>query len=236
MQTMSKRKWTVAAAALLLMIGGTAAAQQSGASAGGTDHGAADRVQHHGGSSGGGHSEGEGRGGMGHGGMGHGGGMMMGGSGGMDHESEGHDGKEHGGKEHGGGMMMKHMCRPGEHIDGRLAYAKAELKLTDAQTPQWNAFAEAYRTSAQKVGQYCASMKDQMAKGMPSGILQQLGMMERNMTAHLEFVRTVKGAAEPLFAVLTDEQKKIAEETMSGVMGLGMGGMMGGMGGMMGKH
>lgn len=170
----------------------------------------------------------------GHGGMGHGGGMMMGGAGGMDHDAKGQDGKEH-----GGGMMMKHMCRPSEHVEGRLAYLKAELKPTDAQTPQWNAFADAYRASAQKVGQYCASMKDQMAKGMPSGILQQLGMMERNMTAHLEFVRAVKGAAEPLFGVLTDEQKKIAEETMSGVMGLGMGGMMrGGMGGMMGmgKH
>lgn len=50
---------------------------------------------------------------------------------------------------HEGGMPMRHegmdpgmmMCRMGEHVEGRLAYLKAELKITEAQMPQWNAFA-----------------------------------------------------------------------------------------------
>lgn len=211
----TNRKWTVTAAALLLMAGGAgaAAAQQGGAPSGGMDHG-----QHHGGMSADTPSKGSEHGGAGHEGMGKGGCMMMGsGSGGMDHGAKGES----------GGMMMRHVCRTGEHVEGRLAYLKAELKLTDAQTPQWNAFADAFRASGQKVAQYCASLKEQSDKGKPSGILQQFGLMERNMTAHLEFVRAIKAAAEPLFGVLTEEQKKTADETMTGLMGLGMG---------MGKH
>jgi len=33
----------------------------------------------------------------------------------------------------------------GEHIEGRLAFLKTELKITDAQTKVWNTFAETMR-------------------------------------------------------------------------------------------
>jgi LTXXQ motif family protein len=225
-----RRNWTLPTAALLVMIGGSGVvvAQQGGGAsmgAGGMDHSGMD----HGGMGQGGGMMGSGsggmdHGGMDHGGMGHGGGMMGSGTGGMDHGAMGH----------GGGMMMgQMMCRTSEHIEGRLAYLKAELKLTDAQTHQWNAFADALRAAGLKVGQYCATLKEQHSKAMQSGILSQLGMMERTMTAHLEEVRTVKAAAEPLFGVLSDEQKKTAEQTMTGLMELGMG--MGNMGMGMGK-
>jgi hypothetical protein len=182
-----------------------------------------------GGMSGGmGHGGGMG-GGMGHGGMmGHGGGMggMMGqGKGGMDRAQHG--------ERSGHGMMMGHMmCRTTEHVEGRLAYLKAELKLVEAQTSQWNAFANAFRSATQKAGQFCASMHERSeseSSKMSGGTLQQLGVMERMMTAHLEEVRAIKAAAEPLFNVLSDEQKKMADETMTDLMGLGMG-KMGGMG------
>jgi hypothetical protein len=212
------RKLMTAVAAFLLVAGGAgvAIAQQGGGMPmGGMDHGGMGHgmggMDH--GSSG---SEGTDHGGMGHGmgGMGHGGGMMMGhGMGGMDHGAMGR----------GGGMMMGHMmCRSAEHIEGRLAYLKAELKLTEAQATQWNAFADAFRASAQKTAQYCATLHEQTEKGAPSGVLAQLGLMERNMMAHLEEVRSIKAAAEPLFATLNEEQKKTAEETMKGLMGLGM--------------
>ncbi|PWB82851.1 MAG: hypothetical protein C3F11_09815 [Methylocystaceae bacterium] len=213
-----KREWLMAAAAVGFMVWGQGAAmaqQSPGTSAGsgpagmghGMEHGAMDHGQDHGGMS------------MGHGGMGHGGHGAMGG--GMSGSES--DGMGHGASGHGGGMTMGHMmCRTSERIEGRLAYLKAELKVTEAQTPQWNSFADAVRTSGQKVARYCASLKEESGKEKPSGILQQLGLMERNMTAHLESVRAIKSAAEPLFGVLTDEQKKTAEETMTGLMGFGM--------------
>src|SRR5215472_4449437 len=42
-----------------------------------------------------------------------------------------------------GGMPMM-----AKHIEGRLAFLKTELKITDAQLPLWNAFAQAVRDDA----------------------------------------------------------------------------------------
>ena len=183
-------------------------------------------------------------GGMDHGAMGHDmKGMDMKGMGGMEH---GGMGGMMGGMEHGGGMagMMRHMlCGVTEHVEGRLAYLKAELKLTDAQQAAWNTFADAYRATTQKTAKVCTEMD---AAGpdhsMHKGVLGHLTMMEHHMSAHLDSVRGLKAAIEPLFAVLTEDQKKTADHVMAHIMdvgmsmgmGMGMGGMDhgGGMGGM----
>jgi hypothetical protein len=54
-----------------------------------------------------------------------------------------------------GGMPMMRMMMSqdgirmmAEHIEGRLAFLKTELKITDAQLPLWNAFAQAMRDNA----------------------------------------------------------------------------------------
>ena len=52
------------------------------------------------------------------------------------------------------GMPMLRMMGQGgmpmmtKHIEGRLAFLKTELKITDAQLPLWNAFAQAMRDDA----------------------------------------------------------------------------------------
>jgi hypothetical protein len=190
-----------ASAALLMFAGfGVASAQQAG-----TDHGA-----------------------MGHGGMSQGGMGQGGMSGMMEHGGgAGHGGMMGGGDQHA--MMRKMMCGVSEHVDGRLAYLKAELKLTDQQQAAWNSFADAFRAAAQKTGQFCASITDE--HGGHEGVIDHLAKMESHMTAHLESVRSVKAAIEPLFKVLTDEQKKTANEALTSVMKVGMH-MGGGMGGM----
>ncbi|WP_363346463.1 Spy/CpxP family protein refolding chaperone [Methylocystis echinoides] len=193
-----------------------------------------------GGMMGGGMSHGGGSGGMDHGGSGGGMGGMMGGmshgggSGGMDHGGSG------GGMGGMGGMMQHMMCGFTEHLEGRLAYLKAELKLTDQQTTAWSNFADAWRAVAQKAKAKCAATDDRPDSSRPA-VLQKLDKMENHMADHLDIVRAQKAAIEPLFTTLSDEQKKIASETMTSMMkvgmsmmGGGMGGMMGGMGGMMG--
>jgi hypothetical protein len=54
-----------------------------------------------------------------------------------------------------GGMSMMRMmmgqngmAMMAKHIEGRLAFLKTELKITDAQLPLWNAFAQALRDNA----------------------------------------------------------------------------------------
>jgi len=51
------------------------------------------------------------------------------------------------GQEGMGGMMAAMT----EHVEGRLAFLKTELKITDAQLPLWNAFAEAARGNAKAI-------------------------------------------------------------------------------------
>jgi hypothetical protein len=45
-------------------------------------------------------------------------------------------------------------------------------------------------------------------------------MQEKMMTAHLEALRKLKSAVDPLYAALSDEQKKTADELLMGPMGM----------------
>src|SRR3954451_23349317 len=49
---------------------------------------------------------------------------------------------------HGGNAGGEMRMMPTEHVEGRIAFLKTELKITDAQLPQWNAFADALRNGA----------------------------------------------------------------------------------------
>jgi hypothetical protein len=150
-----------------------------------------------------------------HGSMGQGG---MGGIGVTDHSAmDGMSGMSHA----GGGMMKQMMCGFTEHLDARLAYLRTELKITDQQTPQWNAFADAWRTIAQKASAKCAAAEGHQIDGKQS-VLGQLSMIETHMVDHLEVLRAQKAALEPLFNVLTDDQKKAANQTLRQLMKVGM--------------
>jgi hypothetical protein len=112
---------------------------------------------------------------------------------------------------HGGGMMGG---MPFEHVEGRLAFLKTELNITPAQEPQWNKFADAARSVAQSA----KAMHEQMMQGgrMMQGGVQpapvRLDRYERMLNMRLEAVRTIRAAFDPLYASLSDEQKKTADE------------------------
>jgi hypothetical protein len=64
--------------------------------------------------------------------------------------------------------------QPGQHIEGRLAFLKTELKITDAQAPQWNAYADALRANAKRKGEMMHAMAE---KGMCGPGMMGGGMM-----------------------------------------------------------
>ena len=39
-----------------------------------------------------------------------------------------------------------------DHVEGRISFLRTELKITDAQTSAWNAFADALRANAKTLG------------------------------------------------------------------------------------
>jgi hypothetical protein len=130
-------------------------------------------------------------------------------------------------------QMMRGMMMPGgdgmgtmpfEHIEGRIAFLKAELAITDAQMPQWNAFADAIRAGAKGMRE---SMSKMMQAGMPAAAPARADAMLQMMTARLEAMKEVASAGKALYEVLTDSQKKAADELMPPRMGMGMGTGMG---------
>jgi hypothetical protein len=98
------------------------------------------------------------------------------------------------------------------HIEGQIAFYKAELKITDAQLPQWNAFADALRAAAKAM----QSAQMQAAKGGDEApAIAQMDRRIEMLSAALDAMKQVDLAAKPLYAVLSDEQKKTADELMT---------------------
>jgi hypothetical protein len=108
------------------------------------------------------------------------------------------------------GMMMS-------DVEGRLAALKTEVKINDAQASQWNRFADALRTAAKSIN----GMFEQMTQpGAAATLPTRLDRHEKMLSAHLNALRTVKDALEPLYASLNDEQKTLADGLMIGPMGM----------------
>ena len=123
-----------------------------------------------------------------------------------------------------------------DRVEGRIAFLRAELKITEAQTGAWNAFADALRTNAQKLGQVRAAMTPQPGAAQPQAptLAERLDLQERWLLARLEGTRAIKSAFTSLYGTLSDEQKKTADELLAPHMGMtGMMRMMGMMRGQM---
>jgi hypothetical protein len=125
----------------------------------------------------------------------------------------------------GGMPMMRMMMGQGgmpmmaKHIEGRLAFLKTELKITDAQLPLWNAFAQAMRDDASTMQ---AMPHPMMGMNKAATLPDKLAARETMLTARIEAVRKLKAAADPLYAALNADQKKTADEIMLGPMGMMM--------------
>jgi len=85
------------------------------------------------------------------------------------------------------------------HVEGRIAYLKAELKITDAQAQQWNAFADALRQSAKAMG----AMRQAGDTTLPAP-----EMVERQvnlLSARLDGLKANAAAETALYGVLSDQ-------------------------------
>jgi hypothetical protein len=114
----------------------------------------------------------------------------------------------------GGGMGMATIDR----VEGRIAFLRAELKITDAQNEAWNAFADALRTNAKSLGEVRSSMMAAMAA--QQNLVERFSLQEKWLAARLEGTRTIKAALANLIGALSDDQKKAADELLAPHMGM----------------
>jgi hypothetical protein len=110
-----------------------------------------------------------------------------------------------------------------EHVEGRLAFLKTELKITAAQMPFWNKFAQAVRDNAKTMRSMMQGRMMQSgmtATSQSANLPNRLALRETMMTAHLDALRKLKAAVDPLYAAFSDEQKKAADQMMLSPMGM----------------
>jgi LTXXQ motif family protein len=111
-----------------------------------------------------------------------------------------------------GAMGGPGRVQPFAHIEGQLAFYRTELKITGAQAPQWNGFADAVRASAKKLqGALAAAMPG----GGPLPAVDQMDSRINVLSAALDASKTFADAVKPLYATFSDDQKKIADELMA---------------------
>jgi hypothetical protein len=107
-----------------------------------------------------------------------------------------------------------------DRVEGRIAFLRTELKITDAQNGAWNAFADALRSNAKSLGEVRASMMPQQAAA-PQTLVDRLTLQEKWLAVRLEGTRAIKSALTNLVGTFSDEQKKTAEELLAPHIGMG---------------
>jgi hypothetical protein len=101
---------------------------------------------------------------------------------------------------------------PGRHIDGRLAFLRTELRITDAQSPLWDRVAAVLRERAAKMDATIAARRQAPSDGTRPDLLGRLDARIRFGESRTESARAFLVAFRPLYESMSDEQKKTAEE------------------------
>ena len=116
------------------------------------------------------------------------------------------------------GMMgpgMHGMMDFGPMMEGRLAYTKAELGITDSQTAAWDDYTKAVKARATTMQSVRTSMMEAMQAG---SAMARLDARITAMGSMLDSLKALKPATEALYNTLSDDQKKKADL----LLGIGM--------------
>jgi hypothetical protein len=109
-------------------------------------------------------------------------------------------------------------ARPTERLEARLAYLRTALKISGAQQPQWEAYARYARDRAQEMEQRFKSR--QAARPGPDGRTRPnaIERMERRQSFHAAAVTRINAllaVEKPLYAVLSPEQRQVADVVLN---------------------
>jgi hypothetical protein len=106
-----------------------------------------------------------------------------------------------------------------DRVEGRLAFIRAELKINEAQAPAWNALADAVRTAAKRHNDRMKTLFTGEAKART--LPERLDAQEQFLSVRVDEIKQIKGALNALYAVLSEEQKKEADDIVLPMAGMG---------------
>lgn len=122
---------------------------------------------------------------------------------------------------------------PAERVEARLAYMRTALKITAAQQPQWDNFANVLRKHASAMDERMAKRramfeehaKQRQAQGSQQGAqrmerpnvsaIDRLERTQQRMAERSARLSEVITAAKPLYASFSPEQKQVADEMLA---------------------
>ena len=112
------------------------------------------------------------------------------------------------------------MCgRMTAHIEGRLAFLKAELNITPEQEALWKDYANAVRDNAKTMSGRCTSLMGDSGASEKS-LPDRLDAQEQFVAARLDALRATNKALKPLYQALSDAQKKLADQLIRSSTGM----------------
>ncbi|TWA97129.1 LTXXQ motif family protein [Bradyrhizobium stylosanthis] len=116
-------------------------------------------------------------------------------------------------------MMRGQMSSPGnngamsgpadvtERLEGRIAFLKAELQISDGQATDWNNVADALRSSRQ----HLLEARKMLAMDDRLGSADRLEHYERHLSERLEALKAARLAFTRLYASLNESQRQTAD-------------------------
>jgi Spy/CpxP family protein refolding chaperone len=98
---------------------------------------------------------------------------------------------------------------PGQFVDGRVAFWKAELKITPAEEGQWQQVAAAMRENARALDQTITAARQNHGN---MDAIQRLELREEFAKVRADNDARLLGALKPLYASLSPEQQQMANQ------------------------
>lgn len=107
------------------------------------------------------------------------------------------------------GMMAPDMIQA--FAEGKLAFLKSLLGITEAQSGPWNTFADAVRAQVKSMAE--SQQKRMPTTGQPKSTLPQwVDLHLQMMEEHLAAMKKIKPALDALYQALTPEQRQKADQ------------------------
>ncbi len=117
-------------------------------------------------------------------------------------------------------QMMRMMHERLAHAGERVEAVKTELKITDAQLPAWNKFADTLVSAAKAMDETMKGDEMKMIQSGGEALPERLDGLAKMASKDTASLQAIKAALDPLYATFNDEQKKIADGMRIGPMGL----------------
>ena len=108
--------------------------------------------------------------------------------------------------------------KPTERVEAQLAYIQTALKITPAQKPQFDAYADVRRKQAAAMDRRFEERRAQMAQAgerkRPNAVERHERQRDRMVLA-TQRLNELVAVEKPLYAALSPEQQRVADEVLA---------------------